>query len=61
MTSDQVKKFYVTGYRFQKETGMSANSFDNWMKWGFVPTFSQLRIEKFTDGKLKAEWEQDND
>ena len=54
MTSDQVKEYYGTGYRFAKQTDMCANSFDNWMRWGRVPTFSQLKIDRFTKGKLKA-------
>jgi len=57
MTTEEVKAFYGTGYKFQKSTGMSANSFENWMKRGFVPTFSQLKIERATNGKLKAVWD----
>lgn len=57
MTPDDVKDFYGTGYAFNKATGMSAASLGNWLRWGFVPTFSQLKLEKLTDKKLKAEWD----
>lgn len=56
MTFEELQKFYVSGYRFKKETGMSAMSYSNWKRQGCIPTFSQLRIEKLTKGKLKADW-----
>jgi hypothetical protein len=55
MTPEEVKKYYKNGYLFNKETKMSACSFHNWLKWGFVPEGSQLKIEKLTRGLLKAD------
>lgn len=57
MTPEELKKHFKTGYAFYKKTGMSHNSFENWIKWGFVPYLSQKKIEKITNGLLKAEWE----
>ncbi len=57
MKPSEVKEYFVTGYRFQLATGMTANSFDNWMKWGYIPMHSQCRLEEFTNGKLKANFQ----
>jgi len=60
MKPKEVKKYYKTLYNFREQTGMSASSLANWLKWGFVPEGSQLKIERLTKGKLKADWDYDN-
>jgi len=55
MIPKEVKKYFKTQYNFHKETGMSAMSLGNWLKWGYVPLDSQVKIEQLTDGKLKAD------
>lgn len=55
MTPSEVKHFYGSLYRFNKETKMSCSSLSNWIKWGYVPLLSQLKIETLTQGKLKAD------
>ncbi len=55
MTPTDVKQLYKSGYVFNKQTKMSACSFHNWLKWGYVPEGSQLKLEKLTQGKLKAD------
>ena len=55
MTPDEVKKYYKNGYLFNKATGMSAATFGNWMKWGFIPEVSQYKLEQLTGGALKQE------
>lgn len=57
MTTEELKKYFKTGYRFEKLTEMTANSFRNWAKWGYIPMDSQCKIELFTGGKLKADYE----
>lgn len=57
MKPKDIKRYYKTGYRFNKETGMSAATLGNWLKWGYVPISSQLFVERVTDGALKADWE----
>jgi hypothetical protein len=52
---NDVKEFYGTGYNFHKETGLSHVSLTNWIKWGFVPENSQYKLERITDGALKAD------
>lgn len=58
MSPKEVKKYYKTQYNFHKETGMSAASLGNWIKWGYVPLLSQLKLEKITQGKLKSDWDE---
>jgi hypothetical protein len=54
MTLLDVKKYFVTSYRFAKQTGMSPNNWENWERRGHIPYDSQRRIEQRTLGKLVA-------
>lgn len=56
MTPEDVKGFYKSCYRFNKETGMAHASLQNWLKWGFVPECSQYKLERLSGGKLRASW-----
>lgn len=56
MTPEMVKSFYRSKYNFNKETGMSANTLGNWLKWGRVPEAAQYKLERITKGLLKTEW-----
>lgn len=55
MTPEDVKKMFKNGYIFHKKTGMSHASFGNWMRQGYVPEYSQLKLEKITRGALRAQ------
>lgn len=55
MTINDLKEYYGSGYRFNKDTHMSASSFMNWNNRGYIPWGSQLIIERLTEGKLKAD------
>lgn len=57
MTVSELKKYYRTGYNFQKCTGITACSFSNWLKWGYIPVASQIKLERMTNGDLKADVE----
>lgn len=54
MTPNDVKEFYKSAYRFHKDTGMSASTLLNWIKWGFVPENAQYKLERITDGALQV-------
>ena len=54
MTPKQVLDYYKSYHYFKLRTGMSASSLWNWIKWGYVPILSQMKLEKLTGGKLKA-------
>jgi hypothetical protein len=54
MTIDDVMKHFGSGYRFTKETGISYTTLRNWRGYGFIPITMQIRLEKMTNGALKA-------
>ena len=54
MTIEQVIEYYGSGYKFNKATGISYNTLRNWRSYGFIPIASQIRLEKMTNGALKA-------
>lgn len=54
MTPADVKRYFSNGYLFKKKTGMSTQSFHNWMESGYVPIMSQLKLQEITKGELKA-------
>ena len=54
MKPKEVKKFFGTFESFHLETGMSTMSLHNWIKVGYIPILSQIKLEKLTDGQLKA-------
>ena len=56
MTPKDVKKYYKSSYSFSNKTGMAPNSFLNWLKWGYIPLDSQVKLEQLTNGELKATW-----
>lgn len=58
MTPTDVKNYFKSLYRFRKETGMSASTLANWLKWGYVPINAQYRLEQMTGGKLTVAEEQ---
>lgn len=57
MTVEEVKKYFITTYRFEKKTGMKHTNILNWTKKGYVPIKSQIWLEKFTNGELKASFQ----
>lgn len=58
MTLDDLKKEFKTSYEFRKRTGMSHANWTYWCnKVGYIPIVSQLKIERLTEGKLKASLE----
>lgn len=57
MTIEELYNLYGTKYKFRKETGLSITTFDNWLKLGYIPIASQMKLEKLTKGLLKARFE----
>ena len=54
MTLDEIKQFFGTSYNFNLATGWSHTCYINWARKGYVPIKSQMKLEAFTMGKLKA-------
>jgi hypothetical protein len=58
MKPQDVLDFFGSYHYFGKRTGMSPSSLWNWInKTKYVPLNSQVKLEKLTNGKLKAEFE----
>ncbi len=57
MTLDDVKHFFGTSYNFHLQTGWSHSCYNNWDKKGYVPIKSQIKLQEFTMGKLRASLE----
>lgn len=55
MTSEEIKKYFGSTYRFAKETGMSTGNWHFWAKNGYVPVPAQVFLHRFTKGKLKID------
>lgn len=54
MTTDDVRAYFKSVYRFHKQTGMMMCTFYVWRKKGYIPFRSQKRLEAFTNGDLVA-------
>jgi len=57
MTIEEFKAYYGNGYQFSRRTGLGATSFHSWVARGYIPIASQVRLEKITDGGLRARFE----
>lgn len=54
MTLDEVLKYYENAYRMQMITNIARTNVNHWRKIGYIPITAQFRIEKLTNGQLKA-------
>ena len=54
MTVKDIEKKWKYDCVFAMETGMSPGCLWNWRKRGIIPLLSQLRLERRTNGELKA-------
>ncbi len=57
MTLVELEKYFGSFYKASIQTGMRHNTIGGWKKKGYIPIVSQMKIEKATDGKLKARFE----
>jgi len=55
MTLQEVIKVFGSGYNLSKCLGIRAQNFTRWKKQGYIPEKQQWRIEKLTNGQLKAD------
>jgi hypothetical protein len=54
MTVDDVINYYGSVYRLQKKTKIAYRTVARWRKNGVIPIQTQIRIEAYTQGQLKA-------
>lgn len=57
MRIEEAILFYGSGSKLCKELGITRQCITNWRKRGFMPMLQQLKLEKITKGKLKADKE----
>lgn len=55
MTVHDVKEYFGNSNQFAVKTGISHTIWYYWDKVGYVPIASQLRIQRLTNGVLKAD------
>lgn len=55
MTIEEVLDHYGSTYRFSEITGMSHANIPNWKKRGYIPIESQIRLERLSEGALRAD------
>jgi len=53
MTLEEVYNYFGSWYQVIKQVGFSDGTPRLWTKRGFIPEGSQLRIQFYTDSKLK--------
>lgn len=57
MTIDEVVKYYGSAHKMELKHGLSHHNVKSWKKKGYIPIQTQVRIEKLTDGELRANLE----
>lgn len=55
MTLDDILKHFGNGNKFEIATGLSHANIRNWRKRGYIPWFSQIKLEHISKGQLKAD------
>ncbi len=55
MTIEDVFMYFGSGYRMRKSIGIHHTTMTNWRERGYIPIETQIRIERLTEGKLKAD------
>jgi hypothetical protein len=53
MTIDDVYNYFKSWNQLIKKVGFAPNTPRNWRKMGHIPALAQIRIEQFTESKLK--------
>lgn len=54
MKIEDVLRFFGSGWKMTQKIGMATQNIKNWKKRGFIPISTQVKIEKLTQGKLRA-------
>lgn len=55
MTIDEVYKYFDCNWcEMSRKTGLGYTTYMGWKRKGYIPMATQLRLEKLTNGGLKA-------
>lgn len=55
MTIDEIHVYFGNWTKAMRGLDLSVNAYQNWLKNGYVPLSTQIKIQKKTKGKLKAD------
>lgn len=55
MSLEEALGYFGSGRQLCLALGVSVQNYTRWKKQGWIPQSQQLRLEKITDGKLKAD------
>ena len=55
MTIDDIKEFYGSYYNCCKQLRFSTQTPQNWKRLGYIPITTQMKIERLSEGALKAD------
>lgn len=56
MKIEEVIKYFGTYYRVAKDVGFAMNTPRNWARIGYIPSDAQIKIERYTSGALKLDF-----
>lgn len=54
MTLDEIKEHFVLYSNAMRQVGLTRHAYLNWRRVGYIPYYQQVKFEKITNGKLKA-------
>jgi hypothetical protein len=54
MTPIEVKEYFVTWRNAMRKAGLSENAYGAWLRNGYIPMCSQIKLENASGGALKA-------
>lgn len=57
MKVEDLKEYFGSFYKAARFLNISEQSTMNWKRKGYIPIASQMKIEKLTQGALKARFE----
>ena len=55
MTIDDVLRYYISAHRMERMHGLAHHNVKNWKWLGYIPITTQIKIERLTNGELKAD------
>lgn len=55
MRLEDVLNYYGTAYEMEKKHKLAHQNVSNWKRLGYIPIMTQMKIERLTNGELKAD------
>jgi predicted site-specific integrase-resolvase len=61
MGIEESVNFFGSGNKLCKALGLARQNLTDWRRKGYIPMIQQMRLERVTEGKLRADREATND